>query len=83
MPGPNAVTSEEDAVAAFTAAGYTEVTNVEQHGATWHASATNSAGAPVDVHIDGAGKVHEKGEDKETEGEVPEAPEAPVAQPKE
>lgn len=69
MPPKSEVTSEADAVAAIEAAGYTNVTDVEQHGATWHANAVNSSGSTVAVLIDGAGRVKEKGKSDEPEVE--------------
>ena len=69
MPPPDKITSEADAVAAIEAAGYTNVRNIEQHGATWHATATDLGGDEVQVLIDGAGKVHEKGKEEEPEPE--------------
>ena len=63
MPPKSEISTEADAVAAIEGAGYTNVTNVEQHGATWHATAQNSAGSTVGVLIDGAGHVKEKGGD--------------------
>ncbi len=62
MSKPDKVETEADAIAVIEGAGYTNVTDVEQHGATWHAKATSSTGQQVSVHVDGAGKVHEHGE---------------------
>ena len=69
MPNPNAITSEAEAVAAIEAEGYSNVTNCVQHGATWHASATDSSGNACEVLIDGQGRVKEKGDDEEPEPE--------------
>ena len=64
-----APTSEADAIAAIEAAGYSNVTNLEQHGATWHATATDSAGTQCEVLIDGKGEVKQKGADDAPEAE--------------
>jgi len=38
--------------------GYTNVANVQQHGKSWHCSATDSTGASVQLVVDGHGGVH-------------------------
>lgn len=64
--------SAAEAQVVIEAAGYSNVTNLEQHGATWHADATDSAGNQFQVLIDGHGEVKEKGADDD----------APEAEPK-
>lgn len=67
MPPKTEVTTEAEAIAAIEAAGYTSVSYVEQHGATWHANALNACGEPVKVLIDGAGRVKEQGSSDQPE----------------
>lgn len=57
-PKPGPVT-QEAAMAAITAAGYTNVTDLKAYGRTWHAMATPAAGgAPMAVSVDPKGRVH-------------------------
>jgi hypothetical protein len=44
--------------AKLTAAGYTNVTNVEHHGHSWHCTATDAQGNSVQLIVDGHGNVH-------------------------
>ena len=79
MAKPERVENESDAIEVITEAGYSNLSNLTHHGATWHCDATNSSGAPVKVVISGNGEVHEKGPD-EDDGD---SAEEPVAEPKE
>lgn len=58
--------TEAEAMATITDAGYTNVTNMVQHGHTWHADAVDQNGNAVSVVVDGgSGAVHPKGEGDE------------------
>jgi len=41
------VTTDAEAVAAMTAAGYTDITNLAHHGRVWRADALDASGAAV------------------------------------
>ena len=69
MTKPDRIETAEEATAAIEAAGYSNVTDLQQKGATWHATATDSSGQQVEVLIDGAGKVKTKSDDDEPEVE--------------
>jgi hypothetical protein len=57
-PKPGPVT-QDAAMAAITAAGFTNVTDLKAYGRTWHAMATPAAGgAPVAISVDPKGRVH-------------------------
>ena len=69
MPQPDRVETEAEALVVIHEAGYTDVRNLEQHGATWHCDALNATGQDVRLVIDGAGKVHEQGQADEPEAQ--------------
>jgi|GEM_PF-6596795 len=56
-PHPAALT-EAEATQKIVDAGYLNPTNLVQRGHSWHASATDSAGAVVALVVDGHGGVH-------------------------
>jgi hypothetical protein len=57
-PKPGPVT-QDAALAAITAAGYTNVVDLKAYGRTWHAMAVPPAGgAAVAVSVDPKGRVH-------------------------
>ncbi len=44
---PDTVTTDDEALAAMTAAGYTNIANMVHHGHIWKADATDTVGAAV------------------------------------
>src|SRR3954462_3576692 len=52
------IADEAALIAAVTAAGYTNPTDIQHTGHAWHCSATDSTGAVVKLTIDGQGGVH-------------------------
>jgi hypothetical protein len=47
MAKPDKVDTAEEATEAVHEAGYTDVSNLVQHGATWYCDALNAASEPV------------------------------------
>lgn len=68
MAKPAPIT-EAEVIEKITEAGYTSLANLQQKGKTWHCTAANSSGAPVELVVNPHGKINEKQDDDEEDTE--------------